>query len=74
MTKGERMASDSVTPTMTPSSTPDGAGGPIRRQPPLEHGELVTLLQRLSVELDAFLADLGVGRESSGNRESSRRL
>jgi hypothetical protein len=59
---------------MTGSNAPDGAAGPIRRQPPLEHGELVTLLQRLSVDLDAFLDDLGVRREAPGNRESSRRL
>jgi hypothetical protein len=59
---------------MTGSSVPDRAAGPISGQPPLERGELVTLLQRLSVELDAFLDDLGARRDSSGNRESSRRL
>jgi hypothetical protein len=50
------------------------ASGVIDGHPPLERGELVTLLQRLRVDLDAFLDDLGVDRESSGNRESSRRL
>jgi hypothetical protein len=50
------------------------ASGAIDGHPPLERGELVTLLQRLRVDLDAFLDDLGVDRESSGNRESSRRL
>jgi hypothetical protein len=37
-------------------------------------GELVALLQRLRDELNAFLDDPGVRRESSGNRESSRRV
>jgi hypothetical protein len=50
------------------------ASGITDGHPPLERGELMTLLQRLRVDLDAFLDDLGVDRESSGNRESSRRL
>ena len=67
------MAIDRRNPSITGSSVPDCAAAPISAQPPLERGELVTLLQRLSVDLDAFLDDLGAGRESSGNRESSRR-
>jgi hypothetical protein len=50
------------------------ASGAIDGHPPLERGELVTLLQRLRVDLDAFLEDLAIDRESSGNRESSRPL
>lgn len=35
--------------------------------------ELLTLLQQLSAELDAFFNDVGVPRESSKNRERPRR-
>jgi hypothetical protein len=39
----------------------------------LGRDQLIDLLRRLSDELDAFFDDLGVDRESSGNRESTRR-
>jgi len=38
----------------------------------LSRDELVSLLQRLHDELEEFLNDLGVSREPSRNRESSR--
>jgi hypothetical protein len=66
------MATDRRNPSGLGRGVP--ASDVIDGQPPLERGELVTLLQRLRVDLDAFLDDLGVDRESSGNRESSRRL
>ena len=65
------MATDRQNPSGLGRGVPASA---IDGHPPLERGELVTLLQRLRVDLDAFLDDLGVDRESSGNRESSRRL
>jgi hypothetical protein len=68
------MAIDRQNPSTTGSSAPDCAGAPASAQPPLQRGDLVTLLQRLSVDLDALLDDLGVRREPSGNHESSRRL
>jgi hypothetical protein len=34
--------------------------------------ELINLLYRLSDDVNAFLDDLGLNRESSGNRESTR--
>jgi hypothetical protein len=40
--------------------------------PVLSRDELVSLLQRLHDELEEFLNDLGVSREPSRNRESSR--
>jgi hypothetical protein len=66
------MATDRRNPSGLGRGVP--AAGVDDGHPPLERGELVTLLQRLRVDLDAFLDDLGVDRESSGNRESSRRL
>ena len=66
------MATDRQNPSRLGRGVP--ASGVIDGHPPLERGELMTLLQRLRVDLDAFLDDLGVDRESSGNRESSRRL
>jgi hypothetical protein len=53
---------------------PNGAARPIPAQPPLGHTELVRLLQRLRDELEEFLNGIGVGREPSRNRESSRRI
>jgi len=66
------MATDRRNPSPAVLSAPDGGALPISAQPPLARGELLSLLQRLSFELDAFLDDLGVRRESSRNRESSR--
>ena len=45
---------------------------PVSALPPLLRDELVSPLQRLHEELKEFLNDLGVSREPSRNRESSR--
>jgi hypothetical protein len=39
----------------------------------LARAQLVELLRRLREQLDALFDDLGVDRESSGNREPTRR-
>jgi hypothetical protein len=66
------MATDRRNPSRAVLSAPDGGALPIGAHPPLARGELLSLLQRLSVELEAFLDDFGVRREPSRNRESSR--
>jgi hypothetical protein len=45
---------------------------PVSALPAPPRDELVSLLQRLHDELEEFLNDLGVSREPSRNRESSR--
>jgi hypothetical protein len=72
MTKGECMATERRNPSPGVVSAPDSGALSISAQPPLARGELLSLLQRLSVELDAFLDDLDIRREPSRNRESSR--
>jgi hypothetical protein len=66
------MATDRRNPLPAVLSAPDSGALPIGVPPPLSRGELLSLLQRLSTELEAFLDDCGVRRESSRNRESSR--
>jgi hypothetical protein len=74
MKREARMAtSDRRKSSITPAGAPDRRAPAIPGPAPLARGELVSLLHRLSGELDEFLNDLGECRESSRNRESSRR-
>jgi hypothetical protein len=58
---------------VTGSSSPERVALPVRDPDPLPSGDLLSLLERLRDEIDAFFTDLGVRREPSRNRESSRR-
>jgi hypothetical protein len=54
-------------------STCECEARPVSALPTLARAELVSLLQRLQDEVGALLDDLAPRRESSRNRESSRR-
>jgi hypothetical protein len=73
MKRDARMATDRRKRSPVLTDAPGGNARPIAAPPPLASGELVSLLQRLRRELEEFLNDLGVCREPSGNRDSSRR-
>jgi hypothetical protein len=59
--------------SVTGSSSPERVALPVGDLDPLPIGDLLSLLERLSDEIDALFTDLGVRREPSRNRESSRR-
>jgi hypothetical protein len=59
--------------SVTGSSSPERVALPVRDPDPLPSGDLLSLLERLSDQIDALFTDLGVRREPSRNRESSRR-
>jgi hypothetical protein len=67
-----RLATDRRKRSRAFTDAPEHDARPIPA-PPLASAELVSLLQRLRGELEAFLNDLGVCHEPSRNRDSSRR-
>ena len=67
-----RMATDRRKRSPALTDAPENDARPIPA-PPLASAELVSLLQRLRGELEEFLNDLGICREPSRNRDSSRR-
>jgi hypothetical protein len=74
MKREARMATYRRKVSLAVPGAPSGAERPIPVKPPLGHTELIGLLRRLRDELEAFLNDMGVCREPSRNRESSRRI
>jgi hypothetical protein len=56
------------------TSLSDPAAHAIGAEAPPGRGELLSLMERLRDELNAFLDDVEVRRESSRNRDSSRGL
>jgi hypothetical protein len=73
MKRDARMATDRRKRSPALTDAPGSDARPNPGPPSLASGELVSLLQRLRGELEEFLNDLGVCREPSRNRDSSRR-
>jgi hypothetical protein len=67
------MASVGRKRSLTRSPSPERVPLPGRDPDPLPSSELLSLLERLRDEIDAFFTDAGVRRAPSRNRELSRR-
>jgi hypothetical protein len=59
--------------SVTDASSPERVALPVRDPDPLPSSELLSLLERLRDEIDAFFTDAGFRRAPSRNRELSRR-